>query len=229
MIISRFHCKIDELVLISQMVLKSFKRDNKDFYDYTPVYNDIYLKNFSDRIDDVKKLTTSKKITDEIMIINKRIYNNIDNLRPVILWLEGYVKRAGDKLFVYDNNFGFKEIRNEIRGKNINTLNIALGSVLQNINNNITILNEQGFNDDHLKDIEKRIDVINADNATKTLRSDERKALVENNLIFLNGLWDIIADIMDAGKRVYRYKNKTKYKDYVMTILKKRIKKEPNK
>jgi len=226
MIISKYPCKNDELILISKMVMGSFKRDITDFNDYSNLFDNKYLEEFTGMIKEAKMLFPPSGITEDIKVINKRLYKKIEDLRPEISKLEGYVKRAGDNIFIYENNFGFRELRDEIRGKNTDSLNIIMETVLQNLNNNISALKNAGLRDDHLKGIKKKIDMINADNATKALKTDERKALVEKNIEVLNRLWEIIADIMDAGKRIYRYRNKTKYKDYVMTSLKKSIRKD---
>ena len=49
---------------------------------------------------------------------------------------------------------------------------------------------------------------------------------VQDNKELLNELWEIVAEIMDIGKRLYKYDNEEKTGDYTATTIKGRIRHE---
>ncbi|MEZ5198666.1 MAG: hypothetical protein R2764_20460 [Bacteroidales bacterium] len=145
---------------------------------------------------------------------------------PLITRLEGYVNLAKDSLNVAPADFGIKEIRKKIRSKDVEGLLDKLAITLTHTSNNMAALTAQGFTPEALAQLQSLTASIRSSNLQQNLKMDEKEAGVQANLQIITELWMIIAEILDVGKRLYKYDNKEKAGDYTATVIKSRIRHE---
>ncbi|MEZ5198463.1 MAG: hypothetical protein R2764_19380 [Bacteroidales bacterium] len=84
----------------------------------------------------------------------------------------------------------------------------------------------KGFTAEALTELEDLKESIRSGNLEQNLKMDEKEAGVQANLGLIMELWEIIAEVMDVGKRLYKYDNKEKAGDYTIATVKSRIRHE---
>jgi len=221
-----FNLRIEELPVLGGFIRNSFSRDQKEFIAYSPDFNSNYLDTYTNKLEAVETLVNPIKLTKELSVITERIYNNLTALRPLLNRIEGYANRAGSTLTIAPKDFGIKEVRAKITSRNVEATLNNLKILLENVDNNMEALKAKGYSDEARKDIGSLQKGIKDDNLAYNVKLDEREAHVRTNIKVLNELWELMSDIMDSGKRIYKSVDGVKAKDYTLTSLKKRLSQE---
>lgn len=225
-----FPIRIEEMPVLGKFLQDSFLRDFADFQGYSPDFNNAYKTNFAAKLTAVEGIVNPIKIMAELKKITERLYENIDSLRPLLNKLEGYVNRADDNLSILPGDFGIKPVRDKISNKDQEGLSENLKVLLQNVDDNFTALSAKGFTAAAQTVLINLRDSINTDNEAQNVKMDEREAKVQENYDVLIELWEIMSDVMDAGRvRLYKFTDKEKAGDYTLATLKNRIRQEKKK
>lgn len=110
--------------------------------------------------------------------------------------------------------------------KDVEGLLDKLTHTLQLVDADMAALEVVGFTAAAKTELEDLKISIRDANLEQNLKMDEKEAGVQNNAGLLNELWEIIAEIMNIGKRLYKYDNVEKTGDYTATTIKSRIRHE---
>lgn len=225
---AKFNCRAEELPVIGGFLHGSMGRD---LVDITAVYPDMdaaYLGLFKSKVKAVDELVNPVKLTKQLKLLTDSMYKNIDSIRPLMLNLEGYVKRASG-LTVGVKDFGIKEVRKCIGNKDAEGLDMKLKVLLENITENMAALTAKGYTATKKTELEDLKANIKADNLKQQELIEERSTNVKNNMGVLNDLWVTMQDVMDAGKRVMKASDLSKVDDYTFTKLKTKVRAETKK
>ncbi len=222
----KWQCRIEELATLGKFLLDSLTRDQADISAVYPEFNDEYLAAFTQKIKDVKDTVKAIILTNQNKKVTERLYKNMEKLRPILTKLEGYVRRAKD-LTVLARDFGTVQTRKEVQRKDVEALDKQLETLLVNITDNFDALKDKGYTAARQTALTNLHTAINADNALQNLNEDERDETVEDNTVLFNEYWvEYIANVADAGKRVYKDTKPAKVDDYTIAALKRRIRQE---
>jgi hypothetical protein len=125
--------------------------------------------------------------------------------------------------------FGFIDLRDSIQREDIEALETDFAFLIQNATTHFTDLETKGFTNAALTELKDLNDKITTKNdLQEALKSDKRQAVLENHVLFSEVL-AIIKDVQDTGKRLFKFTNKEKTKDYTMTYILNQIRQEAKK
>jgi hypothetical protein len=217
-----FKCKIEELPFLGAITHEYFIRDKQDFIRFSPVYNDPFAANLLAQNKRVDELVSARKITAEMKRMTQKLAADFTRARNALNKIERYVTMAevdGLPLKIAAVDFGISEARVNLAKKNDEGVVLNLNVIRKNIQDNMSILEDKGYNADIQNELDTLIKDITSDSLAQTMKKKERQELVRNNIGELNKLWKIIDDILKTGKSIYKGKDDQKVRDYTYTEL----------
>ena len=209
--------------LLGDVLNANVTRDLSDFTDFSDRFDEDYLQAHKDKITEAKNLPKVEVKTGQNKKFTEDLYKTADSLQQPARLLEGYVKHAGGLLDVPVKNFGIHEMRESMRKKDLEALSGDLAVVNENIENNKTVLLNEGLKQTAITAFINLKTEIDEENAQQELNKEARGLLVEANDKVYAELDAINDDILDAGKRIYKGVSQAKYDDYVKEKIMARI------
>ena len=225
MITRKFNIRIEEMPVVGHFLLKSFETDMAHFQAYSPDFNPAYKAAFQAKLLEAENIINPQKLLAELKKITNILYSDSESLRTLLQPLEGYVKRA-ENLTVLPKDFGILELRKKINNKNIEGVIESLKVLFQNIDDNLPALQAKGFTNQAYDKLKAIRDNIKLQNQKQNEKISQKQSLVDENIEILNQLWDMMSNIMDAGKRIARSNPKVHPDNYTKTKLQKRVNRE---
>ena len=221
-----FSFRNEEVPVVAGTVRDSLARDLADFGAFSPKYSEAYLTGLSEKITLVETRTGTKVFLAQQKAITAKLYSDIDSLRPKLTRLEGYLFLAKGTLNVAAPDFGISAVRKVMNNKDVEGLLDRLTHTLQLVDTNTAALETVGFSAVAKAELEGLRDSIRGANAEQNLKMDEKEAAVQSNDGLLSELMEMVMEIMDIGKRLYKYDNPEKTGDYTAKVIKGRIRHE---
>ncbi|MEZ5195324.1 MAG: hypothetical protein R2764_02665 [Bacteroidales bacterium] len=218
--------RLEEVPVVASMVMDSLNRDLADFTAFSPKYDAVFVSDIATKVKAVEVKTNTQVYIAQLKTITTSLYNSTDSLRPLMTRLEGYVMLAKDELNIAPADFGISDVRNKIGTKDVEGLLDKLAITLMHTTNNLAVLETKGFTAEALTELETLTEAIRSKNPEQNLKMDEKEAGVQANLGLIKELWEIIAEVMDIGKRLYKYDDTEKTGDYTISTIKSRIRHE---
>ena len=215
--------KNEEITVVASMVRDSFARDKGDFGGFSPKYTPDFLTAFSGKIVEAETRTGTLVYVAQLKALTNQLYIDVDGLRPLLTRLEGYLFLAKDSLSVSMKDFGITAVRKALSSRDVEGLLDKLTVTLQLVDNDIAGLEAVGFTAAARTALEDLKTSIRDANLEQNLKMDEKEAGVQNNRALLNELYETVTEIMDIGKRLFKYDNAEKTGDYTATTIKSRI------
>lgn len=225
---SYFKFRQEELPVVGEILLQSFKRDRKKFKGFSEDYNDEYAKSVKSQIEKVQDLILAPSLTAEISKITEDLYADMEEIVPKLDLVAAYAQRANKSLNVRSSDFGIKECKKELRKKNVEGFSVKATMVLQNIEKNFDALADKGYKKELGTGIEKLAKKIYDLNLKQENKTGERKQLVVENHVELDKLWTMLTDISKLGKLLMR-KDTAKAEDYMLTNVLAKVRRIPTK
>jgi hypothetical protein len=220
------YARMTEVTTIGQITIDSYLRDIAYFTAFKPSkYTALFLTNLMIKHDAVKDLVNPGILTAQIKVITLRMKTGLNGLREPLNFLEGYLTDA-EGLTMNANDFGIKGVRKKINSGDIEGLNWALNLLVTNITNNMSALTDVGYSNDSLTALKASQQSIFEDNIAQNKKEMERAALVVHNLNVMNDYLKDIKGIWADGKRLFKFKNKVKLKDYTNSDILKNIRQD---
>ncbi len=217
----------EEIVVIGEITFENLKRDNAAFLAYSPLYDSDYITAFETIIGKAKVIVTTENLIAEGKMITETLYMDIDSLKDIMNKLEGYVKRAKN-LTIQVKDFGIHDVREKINTKDVEGLLMKFGTLVNNIGKNTVELNKVGYSTvafDALKALKTK---ISDENVGQTVQDEIQSETIDANNLIFEELNRITRDVMDAGKRIYKFSNKTKCGEYTYQKLLSKVRHERN-
>lgn len=224
-----FPCRIEELPVIGGFLHDSFVTDKADFIEFSPDYDTPFLKNYEKQQAEAEEIINPKKLSAELKKITERLYANCNKLRPLLDRIERFAQKAADDLTIAVKDFGISAVRKKISSKDTEGLGEALKKLLKSVDDNIAELKAKGYKVAERTTIGDLQKAIKEDNASQNTKQGEKAKLVEDNIGVLNELWAMMQDIMKTGQTIYKTESPAKFKNYVFSQLKNKIRGEKKK
>lgn len=224
----KIRCQIEEFPSLAGFVLASFKNDRKDFESFSPDFNATFLQDTIQKVNALTSIINPKQLTAELKAITASIYATQAALHQPLNYLEAYVNRASG-LTIDPSDFGFKNVRKANNAGNIQALTSSLDLVISNTKKNSAALYSKGFTPAQLANLEALNHKLYTQNIAQNQKINERKSLVASNNTQMNELWNIIIDILDIGKRIYKTSNPAKLPNYTLRRLIARMRNQSSK
>ncbi|MDP4266589.1 MAG: hypothetical protein Q8880_04060 [Bacteroidota bacterium] len=222
----KFTCRIEELPLVAGYVREAYVRDLKEFQNYSSVFNSDFLEDFDKKVAELESLKFPNEINEDVKFITKKLNWSVDRLRPYLNKIEGYLKKAGDTISLTKDDFKLKEIRESINIRDTDAIVEQVKEMLELVDSHLAALQIKGYSDEARKEIGLLYNSIIEDNIALKAKVKERDSYVKVNAVVLNALWDMMKDITNTGKIIFRYDAPEKIKDYAMSVLKAKARKE---
>ncbi len=221
----KFDCRVADLPVLAGFLKESYRRDQADFEQYSPDFNAGYLSRLEQLLLEAEALVSPVQLTKELKAVNLHLRQSMDALKPLLNRLEGYALRAAG-LTVAAGDFGFRAVRRGISASNPEDTMAALKVLLQHVNANFAALQAKGYSEEARAALVALQTAIKHSNQTGNRLLDSRELQVQNNLKTLNALWDVITDICNTGKRLYKGADPVRTRDYTLSHLQTRIRQE---
>lgn len=222
----KIYLRHEELPVVAEFLKHSFLRDKHDFEAYSPIFGGGFIVDYQKRLDAAKTILHSEVLTKDLKMVTESLYTNIEGLKKMLTRVSGYIRLAGGSLAINPKDFGIKELREEIRRKDVEALLERLKIVMKHIENNQKVLGGYGFKPDMLEIIAEKHDKIENDNLQQDVKLKERQQLVIDNTIVLKELWKSMQTITNTGKAIYQYECQKKVNDYTMAALRRKLRHE---
>jgi hypothetical protein len=219
--------RIEELSVLARFIYNTLIRDLEDFTDYSPDFDAAFAAAFLAQLILVEGLTLTKFHLAEIRNLTAQLYLEAHKTRELMFKLEGYVKRAVG-MTVLPEDFGIKDVRKKESSKDMEGLVDALNLVIDaaTVPANLAALTAKGYSAAKLAGLVALKDKIKLLNEQQNMRIDEKEIAVQANRAELMAMDEMMKDVLDGGKRVYKYSDKAKLGDYTLVKLMSKIRRE---
>lgn len=218
-----YNCKDEEIPVIGNYALFSFKRDLADFTSFSPKFNAAYVTDFETKIASVSELIMPRSETLELINITNRLYSTMDGLIDPINRVSGYLKLANGALNVSAADFGLTLLRKNIGTKNAEGVITSLRTVSNNLKKHAAILGEQGLTPELTSRFTDAVTSVAADNQKQYEIISNRKNIVQNNVGLFNSLYEQLTEILNVGKILYKTTDAVKTQEYTFNSLLKQV------
>lgn len=215
---------------MAQMVRSSFVTDQADFAKASPDFaGPNFLKEYDKRYATLEALvpTANRRATDAE--VTKAMNKVAKDLRDPLNWLNLRLNRARARtpaLTVAPAAFGLGKIRSAIAVRDMEKLDGALKGLLDLLAANAAQLTAQGHTADDTKVFSDARQTISGFNVTQNDNENARLVLTEENVTAANAMWELIDEILDAGRLMYKQTQPRKAVAYTLARLKKRMRAE---
>lgn len=223
----KFHCKIEEMPTIASFVIASFTRDLADFNNYSTLFNQEFLADLDAQRQTCTELIMTDSVNIELKNASKRLYENLKKLRISLVLIEGYIILA--KRDLNNDYLGLRKLRLNMKAGNVEGVILSGRSFINNINECKTILIRKGMKQEQIEALKNLFNSIESLNREQNELLSKRSQNCLNNMYIFNNLWDLLSQIFQVGKAIYKSTNEAKLKDYTMIQLKKRMNNERKK
>lgn len=129
-------------------------------------------------------------------------------------------------LTVVPDAFGLGKVRTAIATRDMEKLDGALKSLLDLVAANLDQLAAQGHQAADTKTFADARKTISGFNVTQNDNDNARLVLTEENVTAANALWELVDEILDAGRLMYKETQPRKAVAYTLARLKKRMRAE---
>lgn len=223
--VRNYNCKDEELPVIGNKVLFSFKRDQADFISFSPKFENGYVTGLEDKIQTVFELVEPKSETVQLKIITGGVYTAMDGLIDPINRVVGYMELGKLTKTISVADFGFTQLRKGIKSRDGESVIKSLHSVNLNLVKFKTELTAQGLTEELTTKFSTATSIITEGKQKQYEIVSARKAMVQNNLGICNDLYDQISEIFSVGKILYKSTDPVKLKEYSFSDLMKSVRK----
>jgi hypothetical protein len=218
-----YNCKDEELPIIGNKVLFSFKRDQADFSSYSPKFSNGYAPELEAKIQAVFDLTVPKSETVQLKTITNSVYTAMDELIDSINKVTGYITLGKLDKTISVADFGLTRLRKCINSrdgegviKNLHTVNLNLVKFKAE-------LEAQGLSEALVAKFATAETTIAEGKQKQYEIVSNRKLIVQNNLGVCNDLFEQLTEIFTIGKILYKATDAVKLQEYTFNDLVKTV------
>ncbi len=199
-----FKFRQEELPIVGELLLQLFNRDRIKFENFSAEYNDEFIISVKDQIGKVLKLVNSASLTGKISKITEELYQVMGNVKPNLDLIAAYAQRANKNLNIPYSKFGLKEVKKELRRKNVEGFIMKVEILQKNITDNLEALKAKGYKENLGTELGIMSEKIYDLNLVQEGKMSERKQLVVDNNVEFTTLWQMLSDISKTGKLVLK-------------------------
>ena len=212
------------------MTRSSFVTDQADFAKASPDFaGPGFLIAYDARYDKLETLvpTANRRATDAE--VTKTMNQVAKDLRDPLNLFDLRLNRAARKtpaLTAAPTAFSLGRIRAAIANRDMEKLDGALKGLLDLVGDNTTQLTGQGHTAADTKVFADARKAISGFNVTQNDNDNASLVLTEENVTAANALWELVDEVLDAGRLMYKQSQPRKAAAYTLARLKKRMRAE---
>lgn len=219
--------RFEEITTVVDIIIGRVTRDYDDFRNYSAtVFDDQFIPELTALNDDVEARTHTRAYLNQVKVFTVNIRRDMELVKAKLWDMEGYILLAKKELPIALKDFRIKDVRDKIHKHDVEGAMGKLDITMGLVDEYITPLKAKGYTDPKRAEMTTLKDAINRANRDQELKKDEKEAAVRENEGSILELWEKASVALDAGKRIYRYSNPEKAKEYTATEIKKRIRNE---
>ena len=226
----RYRCRLEEVGPLAQMTRSSFVTDQTDFGKASPDFaGPGFLAEYDARYAKLEMLvpTANRRATDAE--VTKTMNRVAKDLREPLNWLDLRLGRAAKKtpgLTVAPTAFGLGKIRSAVASRDMEKLDGGLKGLLELLGVNGDQLKAQGHTAADTKTFADARAAISGFNVTQNDNDNASLVLTEQNVTAANAMWEVLDEVLDAGRLMYKQTQPRKAVAYTLARLKKRMRAE---
>jgi hypothetical protein len=218
-----FTLRYEELPAFGEFVETSFLLDRELFATFSPWYANGFAEEYRNKLEAVKQLTIPQVLTGERKKATENLYTSMDSMLVLMEKLQHYCKLATEeKLSFHISDLRIPELKKKIRRRNSEASILGAKSVQQLVEKDLQVLEEAGFTKARQEELRNLIVALESSNKAQNDLLNERRRLIEENTTLLNELWDMIRNIMQAGRIIHR-DNRLRKTEYTLKNVTSRV------
>lgn len=219
----KFKCKLEEVPVVSDMLIASLRKDLAEFTGFSPQFSIPFIDSMVVKRDQCNALVNSGSLTKEIKAVTAQILAMSKELGLKVNRLDNYIQMAGTSLDVAVSDMGVSAVRHEIGKGNSEGTVTSTRNLMRSIDRNITVLQTKGLKPEFVTEVIGFNEEISSLNALQNSKTSERNRLTDSNMGIFNELWDLNTLVLNTGKALYKGVDEVKLKDYTLSVLLSRI------
>lgn len=227
-----YPCKTEEVPSIAGFLINSMQLDLNEFSNYSPIFTDKFILSVESQKTICTELLKTTSVTGQMKLITQGLNDTSKVLRTKLNPLEGYLNLASDNLDMKVADFGLQLARKNINCQNIEGAIQDVSTIIGNVKRNQSALEAIGMKSSFVDELSALVVEMGKLNESQRGKWSERTRLTDANRKEFNKLWEMIRQISEAGRGIYKGTNNVKLLDYTLSNLRKRIrasnKKEPD-
>ena len=226
----KISCQVEEVPFLSELVRTRLMAHMAQFTGFSPLFADGYLTRYDEGAQTVNNIISPLQLTGEMKKITKALAVKYREARHILNRLEFLINSAGDGLTVAPEDFGIKNIRDQISRKNDEGIAKGLHDLLNLIGNNSAALEATGLTPEYTQEVQQFVTGFTEASLGQTGKLEERMKHVNENAGTINAHWKMITEICKAGKIIGKAEgDEDMVKEFTMKELKKRVRVERKK
>jgi len=218
-----YNCKDEELPVIGNKVLFSFKRDQAEFSSYSPKFDSNYATELEGKVQTVFDLTVPKSETVQLKVITDSVYTAMDGLIDSINKVIGYITLGKLDKTISVADFGLTPLRKCINSRDGEGVIRNLHTVNLNLVKFKTELEAQGLSEELVAKFATAETTIAEGKQKQYEIISNRKLIVQSNLSVCNNLFEQLSEIFTIGKILYKATDAVKLQEYTFNELVKTV------
>ncbi|NDP23113.1 MAG: hypothetical protein GZ091_18840 [Paludibacter sp.] len=211
-----------ETISIGRKLGASFERDKADFQAHSSRFADPFGAEYVALNDEVEALPTVKGVNSELKKATARIKATLLILGSDIDKVENLINLTKEDLTIAKKDFGVRQVRAAISAVKEPELVTTMHNLMDNIKANIKPLTNIGLTSDLLTTIENRVKSVTAGEVLQSQIQGRRGQVAYNNSARYDDFQTMMKLILETGKTLYKRKNPTKLKDFILADLRRK-------
>jgi len=223
-IMSNIAIRLEDLVPIGVLTIDACETDMADFTALSSSFSPAFIIAARTKMGLVDGIVNPEMLIRERMKILQRIDRNLALLMDPINKLEFYVNNATG-LTIGADKFGIGEVRVARNSGNLEKLDNALRNLLANtaVAANLAALIAKGYSVVKNDVIVGLRESFSSDKAAQGAKDKVIAKLRTDNAPTLGGFWDLLTNIWQAGKSIYKVNNPSNAQFYTIDYLKSKM------
>jgi hypothetical protein len=219
----KFKCKLEAVPAVAGYLAQRLGADLADFVEFSDTFSENYVSGLVAKTTQCNQLISSDVLTKEIAAITAQIADKTTTLRLKLNKLDVYLDMADGEMTVSAKSIGTKLVRDSIESGSSEGIVAQVRRLLVGVNSNAAVLQTKGLKPEFIAELTQLADDMEQLGNDQNFKITERNRHTDENIAVFNQLWDMNVFITDTGKALYKGVDATKFADYTITTILKRI------
>jgi hypothetical protein len=211
-----------ETISIGRKLGASFERDKADFVAHSSRFADPFGAEFVALNDEVEALPTVRGVNSERKKATSRVKETLLLLVSDIDKVENLINLTKEDLTIAKKDFGIRQVRAAIYEVKEPELVTTVHNLMDNLKANLKSLMNIGLTDELMTTIETRVKSVTADEVLQSQIQGRRGQVTFTNSARYDDFQTMMKLILKTGKTLYKRKNPTKLKDFILAELRRK-------
>ncbi|GAB3831485.1 hypothetical protein GCM10028821_21220 [Hymenobacter jeollabukensis] len=221
-----FNCRAEEVAPLARLLRAHYQEDAADFVELLPEeYGKHFLTDYDARLQAAEAADSQRSAAGRSQQLGQQVLATMEQLPLRLNRLEARLRRA-EGLTVPLKAFGLKPVRDAREANDPERLELALKTLLQNLDANAAALQAKGHKAEETEQLRALRQELAAGSTAQDVAQTRQQGVTQEATQVLNELFRLMQELMADGKSLYRGVDKAKVKNYTLTQLLKRVRRE---